>query len=198
MKTINIILMVILLILTFGLIIAIGAEDKPDQKPVPNVTNNMVNNPDMNLATNDIPKLIEIIKVWKLIDEVELDKISEEKLVKFLAKYKQLDQIRFKYHKDKVDSVEKMKKLLEANASEEQIKSALNDINRVDETFQQREKQILDSINSNLTPKQQAEFIVFQDTHWREMKQMINGLKELSTIKERRLRYQPEALSRNQ
>ena len=193
MKTINIILMSLLLIMIFGLIIAISAEDKSAIKPVPNV----VDNSDVNLAPNDIPKLIEIIKVWKLIDEVELDKISEDKLVKFLAKYRQLDQIRFKYHKDKMDSIEKMRKLLETNAPEEQIKSALNEINKVDETFQQREKQMLDALNSNLTPKQQAEFIVFQDNHWREMKQMISGLKELSTIKERRLNYQTEALSRN-
>ena len=193
MKTINIILMSLLLIMIFGLIIAISAEDKSAIKPVPTVADNS----DVNLAPNDIPKLIEIIKVWKLIDEVELDKISEDKLVKFLAKYRQLDQIRFKYHKDKMDSIEKMRKLLETNAPEEQIKSALNEIDKVDETFQQREKQMLDALNSNLTPKQQAEFIVFQDNHWREMKQMISGLKELSTIKERRLNYQTEALSRN-
>jgi hypothetical protein len=193
MKTINIILMSLLLIMILGLIIAISAEDKSAIKTVPTVADN----PDVNLAPNDIPKLIEIIKVWKLIDEVELDKISEDRLVKFLAKYKQLDQIRFKYHKDKTDSIEKMRKLLETNASEEQIKSALNEINKVDETFQQRERQMLDALNSNLTPKQQAEFIVFQDNHWREMKQMISGLKELSTIKERRLNYQTEALSRN-
>jgi len=192
-KTINIFLMAILFIMVCGLIIAISAEEKPAVKPVETA----VDNQDANLAPDDIPKLIEIIKVWKLIDEVELDKISEDKLVKFLAKYKQLDQIRFKYHKDKMDSIEKLKKVLEANASEEQIKSALNDVNRVDETFQQREKQMLDSLNSNLTPKQQAEFIVFQDNHWREMRQMVQGLKELSTIKERRLSYQPEALSRN-
>ncbi|MDQ1318713.1 MAG: hypothetical protein QG588_2375 [Candidatus Poribacteria bacterium] len=185
--------MSLLLIMIFGLIIAISAEDKSAIKPVPTVADNS----DVNLAPNDIPKLIEIIKVWKLIDEVELDKISEDKLVKFLAKYRQLDQIRFKYHKDKMDSIEKMRKLLETNASEEQIKFALNEIDRVDEIFQQREKQMLDALNSNLTPKQQAEFIVFQDNHWREMKQMISGLKELSTIKERRLNYQTEALSRN-
>jgi len=190
-KTINVTLLAILLVLTIGLIFAINAEEKPSANTQSN------NNPEINMSPNDVPKLIEIIRVWKLIDEVELDKIGDEKLVKFLAKYRQLDKIRFDYHKDRVDSLEKLKKLLETNASDEQIKTALNDTKRIDETFAQREKQLLDTLNSSLTPKQQAEFIVFQDNHWQEMRQIVRNLKELSAIKERRLKNQPESLSRN-
>jgi uncharacterized protein YjiS (DUF1127 family) len=190
-KTINVTLLAILLVLTIGLIFAISAEEKPSANTQSN------NNPEINMSPNDVPKLIEIIRVWKLIDEVELDKIGDEKLVKFLAKYRQLDKIRFDYHKDRVDSLEKLKKLLETNASDEQIKTALNDTKRIDETFAQREKQLLDTLNSSLTPKQQAEFIVFQDNHWQEMRQIVRNLKELSAIKERRLKNQPESLSRN-
>jgi hypothetical protein len=190
-KTINVTLLAILLVLTIGLIFAISAEEKPSANTQSD------NNPEINMSPNDVPKLIEIIRVWKLIDEVELDKIGDEKLVKFLAKYRQLDKIRFDYHKDRVDSLEKLKKLLETNASDEQIKTALNDTKRIDETFAQREKQLLDTLNSSLTPKQQAEFIVFQDNHWQEMRQIVRNLKELSAIKERRLKNQPESLSRN-
>jgi len=196
-KTINVTLLAILLVLTIGLIFAISAEEKPgiEGRPVANAQSD--DNPEISMSPNDVPKLIEIIRVWKLIDEVELDKIGDEKLVKFLAKYRQLDKIRFDYHKDRVDSLDKLKKLLETNASDEQIKIALNETRRIDETFAQREKQLLDTLNSSLTPKQQAEFIVFQDNHWQEMRQIVRNLKELSAIKERRLKYQPESLSKN-
>src|SRR4030042_1657610 len=131
-KIINIILIAILSVLTIGFIFAISAEEKPGQNTQSNT------NPEIGMSPNDVPKLIEIIRVWKLIDEVELDKIGEERLVKFLAQYRQLDKIRFNYHKDRVDSLEKFKKLIETNATDEQIKTALNDLKRIDETFIQR------------------------------------------------------------
>jgi uncharacterized protein YjiS (DUF1127 family) len=180
--------MTVSLMMIIGLIFAISAEDKsikttertlPETLPRTATTN-------VDLSQEDMPKLIEIIRIWKLIDSVELEKIGEEKLVLFLAKYKQLDKIRFQYHKDRIDNIEKLKKLLDSNAASEQIKLVLNDLKKIDETFVQSEKKISDELNSSLTPKQQAEFIVFQDTNWREMRQMVRNLKELSTLKEQR------------
>jgi hypothetical protein len=196
-RIINVILMTVSFMMVIGLIFAISAEDKsikttertlPETLPKTAITN-------VDLSQDDMPKLIEIIRVWKLIDSVELEKIGEGKLVLFLAKYKQLDKIKFQYHKDRIDNIEKLKKLLDANASNEQIKLALNDLRKIDETFEQNEKQISDELNSILTPKQQAEFIVFQDTNWREMRQMVRSLKELSTLKEQRP-AQPDLLGK--
>ena len=189
--------MTVALMTIIGLIYAISAEDKSIKTSEKNISEMLpkATTANIDLSQDDMPKLIEIIRIWKLIDSVELEKIGEGKLVLFLAKYKQLDRIKFQYHKDRIDNIEKLKKLLDANASNEQIKLALNDLRKMDETFEQNEKQISDELNSILTPKQQAEFIVFQDTNWREMRQMVRSLKELSTLKEQRS-VQPDLLGK--
>jgi len=169
-----------------GLIFAISAEDKSAKKPDESIVVIPPKPSNIDISQDDVPKLIEIIRIWKLIDSVELERIGEDKLVLFLAKYKQLDKIRLQYHRDRSDHIEKLKKLLEANAEDAQIRIVLNDLRKIDENFRQKERQILDELNQSLTPKQQAEFIVFQDTHWQEMRQMVRNLKELSALKEQR------------
>jgi uncharacterized protein YjiS (DUF1127 family) len=194
-RIINVILMTVSFMMIIGLIFAISAEDKSIKISEKNLPETLPRTTNIDLSQEDMPKLIEIIRIWKLIDSVELEKIGEDKLVLFLAKYKQLDKIRFQYHKDRIGNIEKLKKLLDSNAANEEIKLALNDLTKIDETFEQNEKKISDDLNSSLTPKQQAEFIVFQDTNWREMRQMVRNLKELSTLKEQRS-AQPDMLGK--
>lgn len=185
-RIINIILMTLSFMIIVGLIFAISAEDKSAKKPDESIVAIPPKPSNIDISQDDVPKLIEIIRIWKLIDSVELERIGEDKLVLFLAKYKQLDKIRLQYHRDRSDHIEKLKKLLEVNAEDAQIRVVLNDLRKMDENFRQKERQILDELNQGLTPKQQAEFIVFQDTHWQEMRQMVRNLKELSALKEQR------------
>ena len=185
-RIINIILMTLSFMIIVGLIFAISAEDKSAKKPDESIVVIPPKPSNIDISQDDVPKLIEIIRIWKLIDSVELERIGEDKLVLFLAKYKQLDKIRLQYHRDRSDHIEKLKKLLEVNAEDAQIRIVLNDLRKMDENFRQKERQILDELNQSLTPKQQAEFIVFQDTHWQEMRQMVRNLKELSALKEQR------------
>jgi len=189
-RIINIILMTLSFMIIVGLIFAISAEDKSAKKPDESIVAIPPKPSNIDISQDDVPKLIEIIRIWKLIDSVELERIGEDKLVLFLAKYKQLDKIRLQYHRDRSDHIEKLKKLLEVNAEDAQIRVVLNDLRKMDENFRQKERQILDELNQGLTPKQQAEFIVFQDTHWQEMRQMVRNLKELSALKEQRFPQQ--------
>lgn len=183
-RIINIILMTLSFMIIVGLIFAISAEDRSAKKTDENINVAPPKPANIDISQDDVPKLVEIIRIWKLIDDVELEKIGEEKLVLFLAKYKQLDRVRLQYHRNRMDHIEKLKKLLETNAKDAEIRVVLNELKKLDTTFQQEERRVLDELSQNLTPKQQAEFIVFQDTHWREMRQMIRNLKTLSDLKE--------------
>lgn len=183
-RIINIILMTLSFMIIVGLIFAISAEDKSAKKPDENAVVAPPKPANIDISQDDVPKLVEIIRIWKLIDDVELEKIGEEKLVLFLAKYKQLDKIRLQYHRNRMDHIERLKKLLDTDAKDSEIRVVLDELKKLDRNFQQEERQILDELSQNLTPKQQAEFIVFQDTHWREMRQMIRNLKALSDLKE--------------
>ncbi|MEK7396682.1 MAG: hypothetical protein AAB116_07065, partial [Candidatus Poribacteria bacterium] len=90
-RIINVILMTVSFMMIIGLIFAISAEDKSIKISEKNLSETLPRTTNIDLSQEDMPKLIEIIRIWKLIDSVELEKIGEDKLVLFLAKYKQLD-----------------------------------------------------------------------------------------------------------
>lgn len=193
-KVINTILIAVILILSLGLLFAIGADIDSKIKPIQPVNNS--NNIDFQISKEEIPKLVEVIKIWKLVDELELSNFNEDKLTRFLAKYRQLETIRGEYWKNRSEGISKIKKLIDTNASEEQIKLALDELNKLDANFFEKDRQIKESINSILTAKQQAELIIFQDTHWRDMKNLVRDLERISQIREKQLQNQLQPLSK--
>ncbi|MGQ9609125.1 MAG: hypothetical protein ACUVWN_07480 [bacterium] len=194
MKVINAILIALTLILFLGLLIAIGADIDSRAKPVQPISNN--SNIDFQISKEEIPKLVEVIKIWKLIDKLELSNFNVDKLTKFLAKYEQLETIRSEYWKNRGESISRLKKLIETNASEEQIRLALDELNKIDINFFEKDRQIKESINNILTIRQQAELIIFQDTHWRDMKNLVKDLEKISQIREKQLQNQSQPLSK--
>jgi len=191
-KTVNIILLAVLIIMITGLLFVINADI--DDKPKVVAPNNDV---DIQLSKEDIPKLVEIIKIWKLVDELEIDNLGEEKLAIFLAKYKQLDRIRSQYWKDRNESIGKIRKLNESKATDEQVRQALDEFRKIELSYFEKEKQLKDALNSGLTSRQQAKLLVFHDNHWRDMRRLVRNLEKISQLRERSLKFQPEPLSKN-
>jgi len=191
-KTVNIILLAVLIIMITGLLFVINADI--DDKPKVVAPNNDV---DIQLSKEDIPKLVEIIKIWKLVDELEIDNLGEEKLGIFLAKYKQLDRIRSQYWKDRNESIGKIRKLNESKATDEQVRQALDEFRKIELSYFEKEKQLKDALNSGLTSRQQAKLLVFHDNHWRDMRRLVRNLEKISQLRERSLKFQPEPLSKN-
>jgi hypothetical protein len=184
-KVINVILIIVLLGLVLGLLLAIGAEtDKPSAR-------NHSGGIDIEISKEDIPKLVEIIRIWKLADELGLD---DEQLLVFLPRFKELNDLRARYYISRRKAVSDMKKLLEANPSESQVKSAVDDLRNAETKFRREERQSEDKLNSGLTVKQQAKFVVFQDVYRRDMYRLMKNLQELSNLREQRLKPQPVPL----
>jgi hypothetical protein len=178
----NIILTIVLLALALGLLLAIAAEtDKPDTEQHPEGM-------DVRLPREDIPRLFEIIRIWKLVDELGL---KEEQLVGFLPKFKELDSLRRRYPRDRRDAINKLRKLLEADSSEDQLRSAMDELRNIEASFYQKHKQLEDTLNSDLTVKQQAKFAVFQDKYRDDIRRLIRNLRELSELRDQRPRPQP-------
>ncbi len=194
-KVVNTILIAVILVLFLGLLFAIGADIDSRTKPIQPVSDNN-NKIDFQISKEEIPKLAEVIKIWKLVDELELSNFSEEKLARFLVKYRQLETLRGEYWKNRNEGINKLKKLIDTDASEGQIKLALDELNKVDTNFFEKERQIKESINNILTAKQQAELIIFQDNHWRDMKDLVRKLEKISQIRERQLQNQSQPLSK--
>lgn len=186
-KIINVILIMVLLALVLVLL-AIGAEtNRPSTK-------NPTGRIDIRLSKEEIPKLVEIIRIWKLVDELELE---EEQLVKFLLWFKESNDLRARHYRSRRDAVAKLRELLEADSSEDRLKSAMDELKSIETKFHQKEKQLENTLNSILTVKQQAKYTVFRDVYKRDMQRLMRNLQELSNLREQPPKPQSTPLRRN-
>lgn len=185
-KVINVVLIIaIVLILVLGFLLTIGAESN---KPNVNRTDRPPERTGVNISGEDIPRLVEIIRIWKLVDELGLE---EKQLMVFLPRFKQLNELRAQYYRSRHESLAELRKMLDKNSPEDQIKSLIGEIKKTELEFRQNEQQLAESLESVLTVQQQAKFTVFQDTYNRDMSRLIRSLKELSELRGNQTRYQP-------
>ena len=93
-----------LTLVTVTLLLAAGAETGNQGKPKP------PQGMDIELSKEDIPRLVEIIRIWKLVDELEL---KDNQLVEFLPRFKELDNLKSRYYRDRRNTISNLRKLLE-------------------------------------------------------------------------------------
>ena len=176
-KILSIILTMAFLALVFGFLLAVGAEtDKPSGKRPSEGTG-------IDLSREEIPKLVEIIRIWKLVDEL---KLKEEQLVRFLPKERELGDLKKKRYDGWRTTRDELRKLLETDPSESQLKSALDAMEKKEAEFRQKEKQLQNERNATLTVHQKAKFIVFEYEYRHDMRRLIRSLEELSDLREKR------------
>lgn len=174
-KIIYIVSVVALVAVFLGSSLAIGAEsDKPSRKkPSEGIG--------IELSKEEIPQLVEIIRIWKLVDEL---KLKEEQLVKFLPKERALSDLRKKYYEGMRMTRDQLEKLLETNPSEAQLKSAMDAMDKTEAEYRQKSRQLEDERNATLTIHQKAKFIVFEYEYRHDMGRLIKSLQELSNLRE--------------
>lgn len=151
---------------------------------------------DINLSKDDIPKLVEVIKVWKLVDEVKLGELEEVKLVKFLSQYEKLDRLKGEYWSKRNEKIEKLRRLLETDAPSGQIESLLIELDKLDSDYLVTEKQLKDSLNSELTVKQRAAFLILQNDQWKDIRKLVRNLEAISKLKERQMEQSSNVVSK--
>lgn len=169
-KIINIVLVAASLVLMLGLVLAIGAQTEEARRERRGGMN-------IDLSGEEISRLVEIIRIWKIADELEL---NEEQLTWFLPKFKQLRDMRSRYYRTRRDGISELGKLLEAKASEEKLKSVVDEYRDSEVGFYREYGQLQDTLNSKLTVKQQASYIVFEDKYRDDIRRLIRTLRELS------------------
>jgi len=183
-KLTNIALMILSLVLISGLLVAIGDESDKSGEKKQSEEKTVID-----LSKKDIPKLVEIIRIWKLVDELEL---KEDQLVEFLPRFKELEHVQGEYYRNNREHLSKLKTLLDSESSDQKMKAAIDEFRKSGMEIRQKEQELKDKLYSGLSPKQQAKFIVFQDVYRRDMKRLIGNLQKLSKLKNQR--YQPESI----
>lgn len=186
-KIINITLIMALLALSLVLLLAIGANAQTNRQSRDRSSGGI----DINLSKEDVPRLFEIIRIWKMVDEIQL---NDEQLQRFLPRFNELSDLRSRYYKQRREASNEMQKLLKADASENQLKSALEKYRNLEAKFRQKEKQLSDALNSGLSIKQQVKLINFEHEYRRDMGRLMRNLRELSELRETQRKPQPVPL----
>lgn len=187
-RIINITLMATSLLLVLGLILTISAntnESRHDRKK---------SGVDINLSKEEIPRLVEIIKIWKLVDELGL---NEKQLVEFLPRFEELDKTRSAYYKNRRELINKLDDLLKFEEPEKQVKLAFDEFINTEAEYYQKYRDLRELLYSGLTIKQRAKYIVFEDKYRRDMGSLIKKLRDLSDLRESQKKSQPEGMKQS-
>ena len=184
-KVINIILIMTLLALVLGMLLAIGTNTNAQERRRPS------EGIDINLSSEDVPRLFEIIRIWKIVEELEL---NDQQLQRFLPRFNELNDRRSKYYTKRREGSKEMKNLLETNASENKLKLSLEEYKALEVKFHQEERYLEEVLNSDLSIKQQIKFISFEYEYRRDMGRLMRNLRELSEMREPKRPPQPVPL----
>lgn len=129
----------------------------------------------------DIAEVVDVVYIMKLTNDLSL---STEQLMAFYPKFKQMQELRKQYWLEKREALKNLKSFDEqANASEEELQTALDKLNEIEDNFAQNTKKLRDELNSQLTLRQKVRFALSNDTFRRDVRQVLIRLKELGEFK---------------
>ena len=123
-----------------------------------------------------IRKRIELIRMWKLTEELDLTEETGAKLFPILHKY---DEKRIKLGKERRKITEQLRKALEDEATpDEEIEAAMEKVEKNALAASDLLRQQREELKGVLSPRQQAKFILFQGQFQREIRKLIAEARE--------------------
>jgi Spy/CpxP family protein refolding chaperone len=122
-------------------------------------------------------KIVETLRIWKMVDSLNL---SEEQLVKFLPKLKKEKELRKEYGETKKKTLENLRELLRAEeVSEKEVKANLKELEKIGSEFQAKTKGLREEIKKILSLTQQAQFFIANEEFQKELHQLLGGMRRM-------------------
>lgn len=119
----------------------------------------------------EIRKRIELIRMWKLTEELDLTEETGAKLFPILHKY---DEKRTELLRERHDIMNELRKALENVAtSDEEIEAAMDKLDENALAASDLIRQQRQDLKGVLSPRQQAKFVLFQREFHREIRKII-------------------------
>ena len=134
-------------------------------------------------------QLIETLRKVRLIEELNL---TDEQSIKFFPKLNEIREAKEELNHNRKIMIDKLMDLLEKDKkSSDQINVKLDKLFKLEEEFNKKETALKKEIRKILNPEQQARLILFQLRFDKEMREMIQGIKEMrqERIKQREKRW---------
>lgn len=128
-------------------------------------------------SQNATAELVELLKIWKLIDAVSPE---SEQSVPLLTKFNELEDLKAQYRQEHRSAINRLKQLKTAKLDSEEkiaeLQSALDEYRQVEDNFIAGRKKIKNEISKILTVEQQAKFEVFSYSYRQDLKQTLQSL----------------------
>jgi hypothetical protein len=123
-----------------------------------------------------IRKRIELIRMWKLTEELDLTEETWVKLFPILRKY---DEKWIKLREERRNSIKQLRKALKDKAiSDQEIEAAIDSVAQHAEAMSELLRQQNGELKGILSPRQRAKFILFQRRFQREIRTIIAEARE--------------------
>jgi Spy/CpxP family protein refolding chaperone len=119
--------------------------------------------------------IIEKVRLYRLIQEL---KLTDEQSTKLFPKLQEMRKNEHAFHTERLEIVEKLKKLLGENASDGELTKVLDEFAAAFKKRAQSQAEELQSIRGILTAAQQAKFLIFQDEFEKEVRDLIKEVRE--------------------
>lgn len=128
-------------------------------------------------TSSEMAELVEIIKIWKLVDAVSP---TTEQKVPLLTQFNRLEKLKMQYRQEHRQSMNRLKQLqttpLGSKVGRAELQTALTHHSEVENGFIAERQKIMEEINQILTVEQQAQFILFSYSYRQELKQVLQNL----------------------
>ena len=133
-------------------------------------------------SKEDLQKKIEMVKIWELTKSLELSSEGATEVFPVIQATEK-NQRTFRESKSKI-----LDQLAEAvkEDSSKKIKSLIAQIQKEEGKFRKEQEELRDKLSSILTPRQQAQYLLFQRSFFRKMRQGLSNVERLRGAKESR------------
>ncbi len=120
-------------------------------------------------------KMIKAIKIWKLMEILDLD---EEQMIKFFPRLKKIEKQRRSSFKKRRKLLGELKELLGEEKSDKKILNVIKKIIEFDKKKRKEEENLRKEVMLVLSVKQQAKFLLFEERFEEEIRKIIKGLRK--------------------
>jgi hypothetical protein len=123
-------------------------------------------------------ELQRLFDSWALLQAQEFLKISDEQFAKFLPRFKALQDVRRQTLQQRTRVINELRKLVNENGPDEQIKNALKMLQDIDERGATDTRRAFEAVDQVLELHQQAKLRVFEEQMERRKLELVTRARQ--------------------
>lgn len=120
-------------------------------------------------------RLIERIKIWTLIEELDL---TEEQIARFIPKYKDQQKEEQIFFESRMKRISELANLVQnEKVSDDKIKAKVEEIEKLQNDYQKKSEALKQEILTLLTIRQRAKMILFLEAFEKKLRRIIEEIR---------------------